>query len=52
MDAGKIKSALADITAEQDPTIKSLKMASLCGALWAEHGVELVVVDGSAPSRF
>src|SRR3954462_7723084 len=48
MDSAKIKSALADITAEQDPTIKSLKMASLCTALWAEQGVELVVVGGSA----
>ncbi len=48
MDAIKIKSALAEITTEQDPTIKSLKMASLCSALWAEHGVELVVVGGSA----
>jgi hypothetical protein len=48
MDADKIKSALADITAEQDPTIKSLKMASLCSALWTERGVELVVVGGSA----
>jgi hypothetical protein len=48
MDASKIKSALADITAEQDPTIKSLKMASLCSALWSERGVELVVVGGSA----
>ena len=48
MEAIKIESALADITAEQDPTIKSLKMASLCSALWAEHGVELVVVGGSA----
>jgi hypothetical protein len=48
MDTEKIKSALADITAEQDPTIKSLKMASLCSALWAERGVELVVVGGSA----
>jgi hypothetical protein len=48
MDAAKIKSALADVTAEQDPTIKSLKMASLCSALWAERGVELVVVGGSA----
>ena len=44
MDATKIKSALADITVEQDPTIKSLKMASLCSALWAERSVELVVV--------
>jgi hypothetical protein len=48
MEANIIKSALADITAEQDPTIKSLKMASLCSALWAERGVELVVVGGSA----
>ena len=48
MDASKIDCALADITAEQDPTIKSLKMASLCSALWAERGVELVVVGGSA----
>ena len=48
MDAAKIKSALADVTTETDPTIKSLKMASLCSALWLEHGVELVVVGGSA----
>ncbi len=48
MDADKIKLAVADITAELDPTIKSLKMASLCSTLWAEHGVELVVVGGSA----
>jgi hypothetical protein len=33
MDAAKIKSALADITAEQDPTLKSAKLASLCSAL-------------------
>ncbi len=48
MDAKKIKSALADVTAEQDPTLKSLKLASICSALWAERGVELVVVGGSA----
>jgi hypothetical protein len=48
MDTNKIQSALADITAEQDPTVKSLKMASLCSTLWAERGVELVVVGGSA----
>ena len=48
METGKIKTALADVTTEKDPTIKSLKMASLCSALWAEHGVELVVVGGSA----
>ncbi|HTQ50617.1 MAG TPA: hypothetical protein VMJ12_07885 [Candidatus Acidoferrales bacterium] len=48
MDAKKIKTALADITAERDPTLKSAKLASLCSALWAERGVELVVVGGSA----
>ena len=48
MDASKIKFALADITTEQDPTLKSAKLASLCSALWAERGVELVVVGGSA----
>ena len=48
MDAQKIKSALADVSAEKDPTVKSLKLASLCSALWAERGVELVVVGGSA----
>ena len=48
MDAKKIESALADVTAEKDPTLKSAKLASLCSALWAERGVELVVVGGSA----
>ena len=48
MDASKIKTALADISSEQDPTLKSLKLASLCSALWGERGVELVVVGGSA----
>jgi hypothetical protein len=48
MEASKIKSALADITTEKDPTLKTAKLASLCSALWAERGVELVVVGGSA----
>src|SRR5271169_2764060 len=48
MDASKIKFALADVTAEKDPTLKSAKLASLVSALWAERGVELVVVGGSA----
>ena len=48
MEAKKIHAALVDITAEQDPTLKSLWLASLCSALWAERGVELVVVGGSA----
>ena len=48
MDARKIQSALADVAGEKDPTVKSLKLASLCSAVWAERGVELVVVGGSA----
>src|SRR5438128_6179736 len=48
MDGQTIKNALADITTEPDPTLKSLKLASLCSALWAERGIELVVVGGSA----
>ena len=48
MDAEVIGKALTDITAEKDATLKSIKLASLCSALWAERGVELVVVGGSA----
>lgn len=48
MDPAKIKRAMADISSEKDATVKSAKLASLCSALWAEHGVELVVVGGSA----
>lgn len=48
MDSARIRDGLADISAEKDPTLKSVKLASLCSALWAEHGVELVVVGGSA----
>jgi len=48
MDPQAIKEAVADISSEQDPTVKSLKLASLCSALWRERGVELVVVGGSA----
>jgi hypothetical protein len=48
MDARVIRKALADISAEKDATLKSIKLASLCSALWAERGIELVVVGGSA----
>ncbi|HEY5911670.1 MAG TPA: hypothetical protein VJA21_13805 [Verrucomicrobiae bacterium] len=48
MDAATIKSALADVSTEKDQTVKSLKLASLCSALWSGHGVDLVVVGGSA----
>ncbi len=43
-----IQRALADISGEQDPTIKHLKLASLCSTVFREHQVELVVVGGSA----
>jgi hypothetical protein len=48
MDAVKIQEALADITAETDPTLKHLKLASLVSAVFRERGIELVVVGGSA----
>jgi hypothetical protein len=43
-----IQQALADISGEQDLTIKHLKLASLCSTVFREHHVELVVVGGSA----
>src|SRR5437899_9317867 len=48
MEVQVIKQAVADISQEKDPTVKSLKLASLCSALWREQGIELVVVGGSA----
>ncbi|MDB6056705.1 MAG: hypothetical protein JWO95_549, partial [Verrucomicrobiales bacterium] len=48
MEASKIRTALADIRSERDPTVKSLKLASICTALWKERGVQLVDVGGSA----
>ena len=48
MDATQIRTAIEDIAGEQDPTVKNLKLASLCIGLWAERGVQLVVVGGSA----
>ena len=48
MTAEQIKSALAVITAETDPTLKHLMLASLVSAVFRERGIELVVVGGSA----
>ena len=48
MNPDQIQSALADITAETDPTLKHLKLASLVSTVFREHGIELVVVGGSA----
>jgi hypothetical protein len=42
------QTALADIRAEQDPTLKAQKLASLVSAGFRERGIELVVVGGSA----
>ena len=48
MTADEIQRAIADITAESDPTLKHLKLASLVSAGFRERGIELVVVGGSA----
>jgi hypothetical protein len=48
MMARKLKDAMADISADADPTRKAAKLASLCSALFRERGTELVVVGGSA----
>jgi len=48
MNQDMIKAALANISAEQDPTLKAQKLASLCSAVFRERGIELVVVGGSA----
>ncbi len=48
MTSERIKAALSDITAENDPAPKHLKLASLVSAIFRERGIELVVVGGSA----
>ena len=48
MESQEIRNALDDISADKDPALKSLKLASLCSALCRERGIELVVVGGSA----
>jgi len=48
MNSNKIQEALKDIRGEADPTVKHLKLASLCSTLFTEKGIELVVVGGSA----
>jgi hypothetical protein len=44
----QLESALAEIQAEPDPTVRHLKLAGLCSAVFLEHGLKLVVVGGSA----
>ena len=48
MEPEKVKKALADIVAEKEATLKAIKLASLCSAVFRESGFELVVVGGSA----
>lgn len=48
MNARKIRAAVADISADTDPSRKAAKLASLVSALFRERGIELVVVGGSA----
>jgi hypothetical protein len=48
MTVEQIDRALADIVGETDPTLKHLKLASAVSSVFREHGIELVVVGGSA----
>jgi hypothetical protein len=48
MDRKTIDDALVHISAQRDPTLKAAELASLCSAVFHEHGMELVVVGGSA----
>jgi hypothetical protein len=48
MTADDLQRAVADITAQTDPTLKHLTLASLVSAIFRERNVELVVVGGSA----
>jgi len=44
MTSDEIQRALADISAEIDPTLKHLKLASLVSAVFRERGIELIAV--------
>lgn len=48
MTTDEIQRALGDATGETDTTVKHLMLASLCSTLFAERGIDLVVVGGSA----
>ena len=48
MTQDEIQSALEAISAETDPPLKNLKLASLCSAVFRQRDIELVVVGGSA----
>src|SRR6267154_2205769 len=48
MNRHEIAAALTDITTEKDPTLRMLKLASLCSAVCRKRMVEVVVVGGSA----
>jgi hypothetical protein len=48
MERNEVQAAIDDIREEQDPSLKSQKLAGLCSALFRERGIELVVVGGSA----
>ena len=48
MTSKEIQAALIDITAEDDPCLKHLKLASLVSTVFRERLIELIVVGGSA----
>ena len=48
MDGAAIQSALKEIESTRDLLERGLKLAGLISALFAERGIELVVVGGAA----
>ena len=48
MTTEELQGALADISAETDPSPRHLKLAGLVSTLFRDRGIELVVVGGSA----
>lgn len=48
MTSEEIRTALASVASETDATVKHLKLASICAGVFAERGIDLVVVGGSA----
>jgi len=52
MDQDATRAAVREISAEGEPVLKMLKLASLCSAVCRERAIEVVVVGGSAIELF
>ncbi len=48
MTENEVQLAVAEIVGERDPSVKNLKLASLCSTVFRGREIELVVVGGSA----